>query len=56
MLFQKILQPLAHVEQFPGNEIRARFCNAYSHWLKLSPNKLIALKEIGEMFHHSILL
>jgi hypothetical protein len=56
MLFQKILQPVALLKQFPGKEIRARFSDAYNHWLKVSPDKLMVLKEIGDMFHHSILL
>jgi hypothetical protein len=56
MLFQKILQPVAHLLQFPGQQIRARFSHAYNHWLNVSPDKLMLVKEIGDMFHHSILL
>jgi hypothetical protein len=55
-MFQKILQPVAHLPQFPGKEIRARFSHAYNYWLKVPPDKLMIVKGIADMFHHSILL
>jgi len=56
MLFQKLLQPLAHILQVPGKQIRARISHAYNYWLKVPADKLIVVKEIAHMFHHSIVL
>ena len=56
MLFQKLLQPLSHVLQVPSKQIRARLAHAYNYWLKVPADKLIVVKDVYHMLHHSILL
>jgi geranylgeranyl diphosphate synthase type 3 len=56
MLFQKLLQPLAHILQVPGEQFRARISHAYNYWLKVPEDKLILVKEIAHMLHYSIVL
>jgi hypothetical protein len=56
MLFQKLLQPLAHILHGPGKKMRAKFVHAYNYWFKVPADKLIALKDVGRMLQYSILL
>jgi geranylgeranyl diphosphate synthase type 3 len=56
MLFQKLLQPLAHILQVPGKQIQARISNAYNYWLKVPSDKLIVVKEIAHMIHYFVVL
>jgi geranylgeranyl diphosphate synthase type 3 len=56
MLFQNILQPLAHLQQVPGKQIRARFSQSCNYWLKLPADKFNVVKDIADMFHYSFLL
>jgi len=56
MLFQKILRPFAHLKQVPGKQSLSSIPYAYNYWLKVPADKLIELKEIGYLIHHSVLL
>ena len=56
MLFQKLLQPLSHIMQVPGKQIRARLSHAYNYWLKVPADKLTVVKEIAQKLHYSIVL
>jgi geranylgeranyl diphosphate synthase type 3 len=56
MLFQKLLQPLAHILQVPGKNYRPRISHAYNYWLKVPADKLIVVKEIAHMLDYSIVL
>jgi geranylgeranyl diphosphate synthase type 3 len=56
MLFQKLLQPLAHTMQVPGKQIVPRIAHAYNYWLKVPADKLTVLKEIEPTFHYSLIL
>jgi len=56
MLFQKLLQPFAHLTQVPGMQILTRIPHAYNYWLKVPADKLIALKDICHIIHHSCVL
>ena len=50
MTLQKLLQPLPHVLQVTGKQIRARLAHAYNYCLKVPAVKLI-VKEIVHMLH-----
>jgi len=56
MLFQKLLQPLAHILQVPGKQFLPRISHAYNYWLKVPADKLIVVKEIAYTVHYSLLL
>jgi geranylgeranyl diphosphate synthase type 3 len=56
MLFQKLLQPLSHLQQVPGKQIRARLSHAYNYWLKVPADKIVLVREIADLHHYSILL
>jgi geranylgeranyl diphosphate synthase type 3 len=56
MLFQKLLQPLAHILQVPGKQFRSRLSHAYNYWLKVPADKLTVVKEIAHMLHYSFVL
>ena len=56
MLFQKILQPFAHLTQVPGKQSVSSIPYAYNYWLKVPADKLNVLKEIDYIIHHSGLL
>ena len=53
MLFQKLLQPLAHILQVPGKQFSPRISHAYNYWLQVPTDKLIVVKEIAHMIHYS---
>nr|BAF42691.1 geranylgeranyl diphosphate synthase-2-A-isoform [Nasutitermes takasagoensis] len=53
---EKLLQPFAHLTQEPGMQILTRVSSAYNYWLKVPADKLIALKDIGYIIHHSCVL
>jgi len=56
MLFQKLLQPLAHILQVPEKLLRTRFYHAYNYWLKVPADKLAVVNDIALMQHYSITL
>ncbi|GFG36235.1 hypothetical protein Cfor_01026, partial [Coptotermes formosanus] len=56
MLFQKLLQPLTHILQVPGKQIRPKFVHPFNYWLKVPENKRIVVKDMAQMFHYSFLL
>jgi len=56
MLFQKLLQPLAHILKVPGKQFQPRMSQAYNYWLQVPTDKLIVVKEIAHMVHYSNLL
>jgi geranylgeranyl diphosphate synthase type 3 len=56
MLFQKILQPVTYLMQVSGKQILSRIPHAYNYWLKVPADKLIVLKELDDIIHHSLLL
>jgi len=56
MLFQALLQPMAHIVQAPGKLFAARTSHAYNYWLQLPTDKLIIVKEIAQMVHNSSML
>ena len=56
MLFQKLLQPLAHVLQVPGKHFVPRISRAYNYWLQVPADKLIVVKEIARTINYSTVL
>jgi len=56
MLFQELLQPLAHILQVPSMLLRAKISHAYNYWLKVPADKLVVVKDIAHMHHYSITL
>jgi len=56
MLFQNVLQPLAHILQVPGELPPARFSHAYNYWLKVPADKLVVVKDIAHKQNYSIAL
>ena len=56
MLFQALLQPMAHIVQVPEKQIMQRISHAYNYWLQLPTDKLIIVKEIAQMVHNSSML
>jgi geranylgeranyl diphosphate synthase type 3 len=56
MLFQILLQPLTHILQVPGKQIRAKCGRAINYWLQVPENKLVIVKDLGQMFHYSYML
>ena len=56
MLFQKLLQPLAHILRVPGELIRTRFSHAYNYWLKVPADKLVVVNDVFHMQNYSIAL
>nr|BAJ79290.1 geranylgeranyl diphosphate synthase [Reticulitermes speratus] len=53
---EKILEPLTHILQVPGKQIRAKFARAFNYWLKVPENKLNVVKDIAQMFHYNAVL
>jgi geranylgeranyl diphosphate synthase type 3 len=56
MILQKILQPVTYLKQVPGKQFLSRIPYAYNYWLKVPADKLIVLKEIDDIIHHSGML
>jgi len=56
MLFQALMQTLAHILQVPGKQFAPRVSHAYNYWLQLPTDKLIIVKEIAQMVHYSSML
>jgi len=56
ILFQKLLQPLAHILQVSGKLFQPRISDAYNYWLQVPANKLILVREIAHMVHYSNIL
>jgi len=56
VLFQKVLQPLAHVLQVPGKQFRPKFFHAFNYWLKVPADQFSMLSDIVEMLHTATLL
>jgi len=56
MLFQKLLQPVAHMMQVPGKLLRERVSHAYNYWLNVPADKLVVVSDIGHMYHYSLTL
>jgi geranylgeranyl diphosphate synthase type 3 len=56
MLFQKLLQPISHVQQVPGKDIRARFTHAYNYWLKVPADKFAVVREITEISRYPFIV
>jgi len=56
MLFQKLLQPLAHILQVPGKQFLPRISQAYNNCLQVAADTLIVVKEIAHMVHYASIL
>ena len=56
MLFQKLLQPVAHILQVPSKLHRTRFSHAYNYWLKVPADKLAVVNDLAHMHHTSFVL